>query len=59
MDPDKTLEILRGYAENILDLDHDVDIQVAEDMAIEFQALDAWLTRGGFLPEAWQEKKHD
>lgn len=28
-------------------------ISAAEDLADSFAALDEWITKGGFLPEAW------
>lgn len=29
------------------------EIIAAEDLADAFEALDGWLSRGGFLPEGW------
>ena len=51
MDPNETLRRLRELAErelNAPDPDH-------ADWAEWFQALDQWITSGGFLPYAWVE----
>ncbi len=29
-------------------------VNVLRNMSDHFEALDAWLTRGGFLPSAWE-----
>ncbi|AZS12590.1 HNH endonuclease [Mycobacterium phage DrLupo] len=47
MDPDATLAELRGaIAEG--------DFETA---ATHFEALDAWLSRGGFVPHDWQHRQ--
>ncbi len=48
MDPNKTLEDIR----EILATEDDY-VQRAGELATLVQALDEWLTSGGFLPEAW------
>ena len=57
MDPDQCLKELR---EAIAELKHEIsegfagDLGDAADKAVEkFEALDGWLSRGGFLPLAW------
>ena len=58
MDPDVALEVARESAAGImaaLDSENAAEILMyAEMLAERFQALDEWLTRGGFLPAAWQ-----
>lgn len=59
MDPNETLGRLRTLAakviheadtnDNVTDLESE-----ASDLAESFQALDAWLSKQGFLPDAWK-----
>lgn len=51
MDPDMTLARLRVAAAkiNAMLLLGDESTELAE----AFEALDAWLSKGGFLPRAW------
>ena len=52
MDPNEALAIIRAAAERYRD---DLSTEV-EDLApaLEaFEALDEWLSKGGFLPGAW------
>jgi hypothetical protein len=58
------LEASRAAREIMLAVDalDDDDIFVAPpnaayELAEAFQALDAWLTKGGYLPAAWREAK--
>jgi hypothetical protein len=44
MDPNETLQQLRDEFEG-------GEFECAAEL---FEALDTWLCRGGFLPEAWQ-----
>ncbi len=59
MDPDEALANLRKLMQQLYDELPGPDIQSTriEDLASEiveqFEALDGWLTRGGFLPAAW------
>lgn len=54
MDPDLTL---RGVQELIRDVRRALPGgHVANDLADRVEALDEWLTRGGFYPDAWQSK---
>lgn len=46
MDPDTTLNEIRELCE-------DPDRDYFEIMVEKFQALDAWLSSGGFLPRSW------
>jgi hypothetical protein len=50
MDPDATLEELRDLVQRESD---GGDGSHAADIVERFQALDAWITRGGFPPRAW------
>lgn len=50
MDPNETLRRLRELAERELNAP-DPD---NADWAEWFQALDEWISRGGFLPDAWK-----
>ena len=52
MDPDATLKQLRELCRQAM-LEVDLPTFLAEDLAEQFQALDMWLSRGGFLPHAW------
>lgn len=52
MDPNTTLEELRELAREWFDSDNDHAAQ-ASDL---FNALDGWLSRGGFLPKAWERQ---
>lgn len=56
MDPNATLEELRNLASLAADQhggDPDADYLAAR-MAELFQALDEWLSKGGFAPAAWK-----
>lgn len=59
MDPNETLRRLRellSTRQNLDDDDQDNDqelIRVGDDIAELVEALDTWLTKGGFLPAAW------
>jgi hypothetical protein len=73
MDPDANLRELRGLLDRYLHEDLRSDLHPAHpdqpqftDQDIErafelVEALDAWLTKGGFLPSAWihDEPVHD
>lgn len=50
MDPNETLKEARKLARAIVDAG---DIAAGEALAELFLALDEWLTRGGFPPNAW------
>lgn len=62
MDPNETLVSIRALTAKIIELSDKDD----EDLAIEglelaeaAQALDEWLTKGGFLPSAWKASGKD
>lgn len=58
MDPNEALKKARE-ASNIIgsDVSQDVALAAAVDLMMYFDALDQWLSRGGFLPIDWGEAK--
>lgn len=55
MDPNETLRQIRAYAKQMReDTDPGVLRAHALDLAESVEALDEWLIRGGFLPDAWK-----
>jgi hypothetical protein len=68
MDPNKVLEEARAAARYLLSTDFSValgdghivyddlseGVNAAQVLAERLEALDGWLSRGGFLPEAWR-----
>ena len=65
MDPNQTLKNLRSLVEAVnADLDDSRNLAAtdlvccAHELAQYFEALDQWITSGGFLPQAW-EADHD
>lgn len=67
MDPNEALKRAREAA-RILDNDRCVSRKAREELAVEldamtdlaeaFDALDQWISKGGFLPDAWQVPAH-
>lgn len=56
MDPNETLRLLRlTIAQMRVDENPDIRKAHAAEVAEYFEALDEWLSRGGFLPAAWSE----
>jgi hypothetical protein len=54
MDPKAALENARNARSRYANAQtEDEAISAATDLAAAFADLDQWLTRGGFLPEAW------
>jgi len=57
MDPNETLKVLRALVAEVLGADrfegNDAD-EVLGELAEEFDALDKWITSGGFLPQDWR-----
>ena len=59
MDPNATLAEARALAAAITAgslTTQDNAVENAERMAELFDALDQWLSKGGFLPRAWERK---
>ena len=69
MDPDKLLRVLRDLAKTIEDkIDSRVDIEdpledpdeieefieISDNLAEGFLALDEWIKKDGFLPKDWE-----
>lgn len=57
MDPNEALRQLRMVTENAHVIDYGNHREVTEllrDMIDHVSALDEWMTRGGFLPTAWE-----
>lgn len=65
MDPNETLRALRALVGRVNEPDWDAEAMddadlgslwasLAMDLAEHIEALDDWLTKGGFPPEAWQ-----
>ena len=58
MDPNAALENAREAARGVIEAIDNGNIQAldvsASNLAEAFQALDTWLLRGGFKPDAWQ-----
>lgn len=58
MDPNETLKQIRSHiaAMNAADLAEDAAAYAfaAMQLAESVEALDEWLKKGGFLPDAWQ-----
>jgi hypothetical protein len=54
MDPDETLRMFRANLKQMMvDTDQAVFAQHALDAAEHFEALDEWLSKGGFKPREW------
>ena len=53
MDPNQTLTEIRALAAHVA-MTEEWDRDDAKELATLVQALDEWLSRGGFLPEAWE-----
>lgn len=57
MDPNATLARIRELTASLLDSDADTGTaaSIGDQLAEHVQALDEWLVKGGFLPQAWAE----
>lgn len=54
MDPDETLENARSAAKDLREVgDSRAYATAAERLGVAFDALDEWLTKGGFHPRPW------
>lgn len=54
VDPNATLAEIRRLQAEWPDIDDDGDqAEALADLAIQVERLDVWLSKGGFLPEAW------
>ena len=65
MDPDEALKNAREALRLIRDKEQEGyrdwggrhEAQEFVDLADAFEALDGWLSKGGFLPKAWNKKR--
>lgn len=55
MDPNETLRLIRQRIKDYAAEDNDM-VLPAEEAMDAFLALDEWLTKGGFLPDAWRQR---
>lgn len=54
MDPNATLARIYALMADVRQPDVDVDrLEAAGELVDALEALDQWLSRGGFLPTAW------
>jgi len=57
MDPEATLKEMRALASNILHTPDAVDLDIyvwATRLADQVEAMDGWLSKGGFMPKDWR-----
>jgi hypothetical protein len=60
MDPNEALKNARIALERVRSSPFNViDVSIADELADAFEALDGWLTNGGFLPTAWANRHVD
>jgi len=52
MDPNATLKALRAAIQDHEDSEGDSECDVYEIVEL-FEALDEWMSKGGFTPDAW------
>jgi len=57
VDPNQALENIRSASRKADYALHDLSRELAyKEMAEHFEALDEWLSKGGFLPDAWRQQ---
>lgn len=56
MDPNAALQQLRDLTSDVLRESDGAPLDVRRSLAEAFQALDSWLSTGGFLPAAWERQ---
>lgn len=54
MDPNKTLETIRKLITKLANEDEVWTVEDTEEFSYLVEGLDEWLSRGGFLPKAWE-----
>ncbi len=54
MDPDANLREMRRLVRKMVDDEYEVDSDDAMRLVELVQALDEWLSTGGFLPQSWR-----
>lgn len=53
MDPNECLQMIRGALQRYEDGTEDDDCE--SDLVASVRELDEWLSKGGFLPDAWKK----
>lgn len=57
MDPNTILERLRELCNAFVKSEDDsMHSEILDNMCADFDALDKWLSKGGFKPAAWEHK---
>jgi hypothetical protein len=63
MDPNETLRQLRAAIGDAYAICDDEETECAldalQELATLAEALDQWISRGGFLPREWERKEND
>lgn len=54
MDPDEALAQIRQHVKDILETEKEEDDLDVMRFAELVQGLDEWISKGGFLPQAWK-----
>lgn len=57
MDPDETLRQIRALCNEIAMAAAAERAELAEQLAERVEALDEWMTKGGFAPAAWRDNR--
>lgn len=60
MDPNEALKRMRELAREAMAAEsggEPADLGRMSELAEQFQALDSWLTNGGFLPDGWSHRE--
>lgn len=58
MDPDETLSMIRDLAKQVrAAADDELAASYGSELADAIEILDEWLSKGGFLPDAWERAK--
>jgi hypothetical protein len=57
MDPDEALKNAREAAKRLERRPNSLLLDDAVALKDAFEVLDHWLSKGGFLPQDWQQKK--
>lgn len=57
MDPDTCLEELRKLLAKYKQQKDNLDEADVQDLVVRAEAIDDWMSKGGFLPKTWQETR--
>jgi primosomal protein N'' len=56
MDPDNCLEEIRKLLSELKGCSElELAMYISEELIEKIEALDTWISRGGYLPKAWQK----